>query len=327
MGSFFTGGYFEYLYVERNEMIDIVIVNWNTGHLLRECVDSVLKYGEDQVDRLIVVDNGSTDGSIDLLDELSGVDVIRIGDNLGFAAACNLGAKQVHSPYILFLNPDTRIESTSLSVPLAFMEQSENDGVGICGIQLVDDQGAVSRTCANFPTVSRLLAYSLGLVKLPGLRGTGVLMNDWDHKTSRVVDQVIGAFFFIRRSVFHSVGGFDERFFVYFEEVDLSLKVKKAGFDSWYLAETQAFHLGGGSSRKVKSLRLFYSIRSRMLYGFKNFSLLHAWLLVGVTAIVEPLTRITSHAVRGDMAGVKNTWSAYRLLLNYMVEILKDGVR
>lgn len=327
MGYFFTGGYFEYLYVARNEMIDIVIVNWNTGLLLRECVDSVLKYGEGQIDRLIVVDNGSTDGSIDLLDELSGVDVIRIGDNLGFAAACNLGAKKARSPYILFLNPDTRIESTSLLMPLAFMEQPENDGIGICGIQLVDDQGAVSRTCANFPTVSRLLASSLGLVKLPGLRGSGVLMNDWDHKTSRVVDQVIGAFFFIRRSVFQSVGGFDERFFVYFEEVDLSLKVKKAGLDSWYLAETQAFHVGGGSSSKVKAHRLFYSIRSRMLYGFKNFTLLHAWLLVGVTTIVEPLTRITWCAVSGDMAGVKNTWSAYRMLLNYMVKILKDRVR
>jgi|APSaa5957512535_1039671.scaffolds.fasta_scaffold07790_4 GT2 family glycosyltransferase len=327
MGYFFAGGYFECLYFERKMLIDIVIVNWNAGFLLRECVDSVLKYGNGQVDRLIVVDNGSTDGSIDLLDELSGVDVIRTGDNLGFAAACNLGAEQGHSPYILFLNPDTRIESTSLSMPLAFMEQPENDGIGICGIQLVNEQGAVSRTCAHFPTMSRLLASSLGLVKFPGLRGSGMLMNDWDHKTSRIVDQVIGAFFFIRRSVFQSVGGFDERFFVYYEEVDLSLKVKQTGLDSWYLAETQAFHAGGGSSSKVKAHRLFYSMRSRILYGFKNFPLYHAWLLVGVTIIVEPLTRMTWCTVSGDMAGVKNTWSAYRMLLKYMAKILKDGVR
>jgi len=308
-------------------MIDIVIVNWNTGFLLRECVNSVLKYGEGQIDRLIVVDNGSTDGSIDLVGELSGVDVIRVGINLGFAAACNLGAKQAYSPYILFLNPDTLIESTSLSVPLAFMEKPENDGIGICGIQLINEQGSVSRTCAKFPTVGSLLASSLGLDKFPGLRGSGVLMDDWDHETSKVVDQVIGAFFFIRRSIFETVGGFDERFFVYFEEVDLSLKVKKSGLDSCYLVDTKAFHVGGGSSSKVKAHRLFYSLRSRILYGFKNFPILHACFLAGITTIVEPFTRIIWCALSGDMLGVKNTWEAYRMLLKYILKTLRNELK
>ena len=308
-------------------LIDIVIVNWNSGLFLRECVDSVLKHGNGQVDRLIVVDNNSTDGSADFLDELSGIYVIREDVNLGFAAACNVGAEQGCSPYILFLNPDTRLESTSLSTPLAFMEKPESDSIGICGIQLVDEVHSVSRSCGYFPTVSRMLASSLGLIKFPGLSGSGIHMNDWDHKTSRMVDQVIGAFFFIRRSAFQTVNGFDERFFVYYEEVDLSLKLKKIGLDSWYLAETQVFHAGGGSSRNIKAHRLFYSMQSRILYGFKNFSLYHAWLLVGFTIIVEPFTRTVWCAVRGDITGVKNTWSAYQMLLKRMVKILKEGVR
>lgn len=294
--------------------LDIVIVNWNAGPQLEECVRSVIAHKEGCVDRVIVVDNGSTDGSVDTLDALPGVEVLRTGENLGFAVACNIGVAVGASPYVLFLNPDTRVEPGSLSVPLAFMERPDNASVGICGIQLVEKNGGVSRTCARFPSLWRLTASALGFDKLPGLRGTGMVMIDWNHGDSRQVDHVMGAFFLIRRDVFEACGGFDERFFVYLEDVDLSKRSRLAGWNSWYIVEARIFHAGGGTSRQVKARRLFYSLRSRLLYGFKHFPRWQVWALVIVTGLLEPLTRTVWCLSRGDLEGVRNTWSAYRML-------------
>lgn len=297
-----------------NNLLDIVVVNWNAGVQLRVCVNSVLEYGAGCVGRIIVVDNGSTDGSADNIEGLPGVEVIRAGENLGFAAACNLGAAKGNAPYILFLNPDTKVEGNSISVPLTFMERPENGYVGICGIQLVDEQGRISRTCARFPTLARMTAQALGLNKIRGLHHTGMHMNDWDHGQTAEVDQVIGAFFLIRRSLFESLGGFDERFFVYFEEVDLSFRAQSLGFKSVYLADAQAFHAGGGTSRQVKDVRLFYSLRSRLLYGFKHFPSWQAWLLTGITMAVELFSRLLYCVLRRDWSGMQNTLRGYRSL-------------
>ena len=297
-----------------NSLLDIVIVNWNAGSQLRECVDSVLEHDSGCVGRIILVDNGSTDGSADSVEGLPGVDLVRAGKNLGFAAACNLGAAKGEAPFILFLNPDTKVEATSFSVPLAFMERMENTQVGICGIQLVDEKGQISRTCARFPTLGRLVAQALGLNKIPGLHHTGMHMSDWDHRYTAEVDHVIGAFFLIRRSLFESLGGFDERFFVYLEDIDLSFRARSLGYKSIYLEDAQAFHAGGGTSSQVKDVRLFYSLRSRILYGFKHFSSWQAWLLAGVTMMVEPINRILYCAASRNWAGVKQTLQGYRLL-------------
>ncbi|WP_280540222.1 glycosyltransferase family 2 protein [Chromohalobacter sp. 11-W] len=307
--------------------IDIVIVNWNAGSQLRECVDSVLAHGDDVVSQVIVVDNGSTDGSSDMVENLLGVKVIRTGENLGFAAACNMGAMVGDAQYLLFLNPDTRVEAGSFSVPLAFMRQPENARVGICGIQLVDKNGKVSRTCAEFPTLLRLTASALGVDRLPGLRGMGMRMAEWDHDDTRRVDQVMGAFFLVRREVFSECKGFDERFFVYFEEVELARRAQLAGWESWYLTGARAFHAGGGTSRQVKTRRLFYSLRSRLLYGFKHFPSWQAWLLVAVTGLIEPVTRTAWCIARGDRAGVRQTWSAYRMLWCSMGRIMRGEGR
>lgn len=130
----------------------------------------------------------------------------------------------------------------------------------------------------------------------------------------------------IRREVFEALGGFDERFFVYLEDLDLSFRAHKAGWKSMYLAEAQAYHAGGGTSRQVKAHRLFYSLRSRLLYGFKHFPRWQAWVLVGMTGVIEPFTRTAWCLARGDWAGVRHTWQAYRMLWGGMGRILRgDG--
>jgi hypothetical protein len=132
----------------------------------------------------------------------------------------------------------------------------------------------------------------------------------------------MGAFFMIRRNLFESLGGFDERFFVYFEEVDLSLRIRKLGYKSVYLTEAQAFHVGGGTSSQVKDIRLFYSLRSRLLYSFKHFSPIEAWILFTTTITIEPINRILFCMINRDWSGVLHTIRGYRLLYRYLPYII-----
>ena len=294
--------------------IDIVIVNWNSGNQLNKCLASIARLRCDTISKVIVIDNDSFDGSADNLEAVGlPLQTIYNSTNMGFARACNQGARECDSPYLLFLNPDTEIYENSLTGPLAFMEKPEHSAIGICGIQLIDEKNIISRSCARFPSIVRFGSQAIGIDKLPGLKGTGVHMNDWDHLSSKSIDHVIGAFFFIRRCLFDILNGFDERFFVYLEDVDFSFRAKKAGWGSYYLANAQAFHKGGGSSQRVKATRLFYALQSKLLYGFKHFQRWQAWLLLWIYATIEPITRSLFFLFRGAIQDVINTWSGYAM--------------
>ena len=311
-------------------MIDIVLVNWNSGSQLREALRSIVDNHEGVVSRIVVVDNNSTDGSasnIDLGNSQVALFLVFNKLNIGFGAACNQGAKLCISEFILFLNPDTKLFRGSLSIPFEFMQTRDASDVGIVGIQMLDSHGRVSRTCARFPAVLLFSAQALGLNKLFLLRSWGSQMKEWDHDYDRDVDQVIGAFFLVRRALFEELKGFDERFFVYFEEVDVCYRARQAGWRSVYLATARAFHTGGGTSQQVKAARLFYSLRSRLLYGFKHFSRLRAWALVGVTLLVEPISRLVFSAIRGGREDVLNTLRAYGMLWRALPSILKGRLR
>jgi hypothetical protein len=302
--------------VNADSQLCIVIVNWNAGRQLLECVDSVVRHGLPVVSQIIVVDNGSADGSAEAVEGLPRVTLLRAGENLGFARACNLGAAQADSEFLLFLNPDTRVFPDTLATAVAFMHRPENATVGICGVQLVDENGRVARSCARFPSVSQLLAHTIGLDRV--CSSLSHFMVEWDHANTRRVDQVIGAFFLVRRDLFRVLKGFDERFFVYYEEVDFSLRARALGWGSVFLAETMAFHAGGGTSRQVKARRLFYSLRSRLLYACKHFSPPGAALVLLATLLLEPLSRSVLALSRRSWSSLKDTWSAYALLYRWL---------
>ncbi|MGR3592235.1 MAG: glycosyltransferase family 2 protein [Limimaricola soesokkakensis] len=292
--------------------LDIVIVNWNSGVQLRECIDSVRTWGAGHVQKCIVVDNGSADGSADFLSEVQGVDLVRADRNLGFAAACNLGAKQGTSPFVLFLNPDAHLLKESLTAPIAFLEDPTNKKVGIVGIGLKNEDGSVQRSCARFPRAQGLVFSSFGLNRLWAKFGTH--MHEWDHAESRDVPHVIGAFYMIRRELFQRLNGFDERFFVYLEDLDLSLRAQEVGYRSFYIAEAHAYHKGGGVSEQVKAHRLFYSLRSRILYAFKHFARPSALLVAAATLAIEPLTRLALLLARRRFGEVRDLLRGYRML-------------
>lgn len=305
--------------------LSIVIVNWNAGQQLRDCIASIRRASHDGfvLSEVVVVDNASADDSLVGVDQL-GVPVIvfRNSENKGFAAACNWGAAAASGDYLLFLNPDTRLFENSLSVPVAYMQEPGNQDVGIVGIQLFDEQKHIARSCARFPTLGIFTAQALGVNRLPGLRHLNTHMTDWAHNATRTVDHVIGAYYLIRRSLFESLGKFDERFFVYLEDLDLSLRARQAGWRSVYLTGAQAFHAGGGTSAQVKAARLFYSLRSRLYYGFKHFSLAAAWGLLFLTLAAEPWIRLGFALLHGSWREAAHTLQAYVLLIKGLPEVI-----
>lgn len=298
--------------------LGIVIVNWNSGDQLRQCL-ATLPAAASQLPasspllRVVVVDNGSTDGSADGL-ALPRIDLVvqRNADNRGFAAACNQGAAAMQTSLLLFLNPDTRLFVDSLAGPVNLLLRQDQSRTGIVGIALVDDAGRVAPSCARFPRAWHFASHAIGLDRLWPRAGQQML--EWDHGHTRAVDQVIGAYFLVRRALFESLAGFDERFFVYFEEVDFAWRARQAGWASVYLADTRAYHRGGGTSDAVRDVRLFYALRSRLRYGEKHFALPGRLLLWAVTFVLEPVSRAVRLSVAGRWTEVGHTVAAYAML-------------
>ncbi|MBM4128364.1 MAG: glycosyltransferase family 2 protein, partial [Nitrospira sp.] len=242
-------------------MVTIIIVNWNAGSLLADCLLSIAQFGGNHVAKVVVIDNGSTDGSVEAIERLGipTLEIIRNRENAGFASACNQGAKLAATPHLLFLNPDARLLDSTLATACACLDSSSMSSVGILGTQLIDSSAHVSRTCSRHPTAIGIVARSLGVDRIFASQTHFLL--DWDHSATRLVDQVIGACYLVRADVFAQLGGFDERFFVYFEEVDFAVRASQRGWRTVYCADATAFHLGGGTSRQAKPQRLFYSLR------------------------------------------------------------------
>jgi len=305
--------------------IDIVIVNWNSGAQLLECLASLINADLASVElgNVVVVDNASTDDSLQgIEDPRLPLRIVRNRDNRGFAAACNQGALEVDFEFLLFLNPDTILFQNSLVTPLNFMDRPDNADIGIIGIQLVDDNGRISRSCARFPTPGTFLVKMLGLDRLFPSIFPGHFMTEWDHGDSRTVDQVMGAFFLVRRSLFNTLGGLDERFFVYFEEVDFSLSTHKAGWRSYYLAEARAYHKGGGTSDQAKAARLYYELRSRILYCFKHYNVMTATAVMMGTLLIEPVARLLLGLARLSATDVIETGRGFVLLWGDVPKLL-----
>ncbi|VTU38657.1 N-acetylglucosaminyl-diphospho-decaprenol L-rhamnosyltransferase [Variovorax sp. PBL-H6] len=308
-------------------MLDIVLVNWNSGRQLLDAVLSIVNYHAGLVTNVVVVDNNSTDGSLEALKEQLHalpfcLQFVENRVNEGFGAACNRGARLCNGDYLLFLNPDAKLFVGSLAAPLAYIQSAENSNVGICGVQLLNERQVVARSCARFPSAAAFVAEAVGLSKFPGLHSLGHHMTEWRHTSTRQVDHVIGAFYLIRRHLFDSLSGFDERFFVYLEDLDLSLRARRAGWRCVYYVGAQAFHAGGGTSRQVKATRLFYSLRSRLLYGFKHFSPPQAWTVVGVTLLLEPVPRLFWSLLRGSAGDARDTLRGYVMLWRALPRLL-----
>jgi GT2 family glycosyltransferase len=245
-------------------------------------------------------------------------------ENKGFAYAGNQGAKLGAAEYLLFLNPDIKLFPDSLTNALVFLEKAQNRQVGILSIQLVDYNGVVQRNVARFPTPKSLFDQMLGLDRLWPHRFPSHFMTDWDHRESREVGQVTGAFYLVRRKVFEELRGFDERFFMYFEDLDFAYRAKQAGWKSYYLADAQAYHYGGGASHQVKAKRLFYVLNSRVLYVAKHFGVPSAQKILISSLTVEFWMRLGWSLANISGQNFIETFRAYGMFARALPQLLSE---
>lgn len=254
--------------------VDVVVVNWNDRNRTPEAVDSVLALSEAKADpdflRVIIADNGSTDGSVEYFRGRYGdrIYIHENGSNLGFGAGVNRVLPLVRAEYVFLLNPDAIVHDGALAALVHFMDQHPQ--CAIAGPTIHEADGRIAESCGEFDTWTGAFLRSSGWGDLPFFRkyANGAALRTWNYASYRQVDLVIGAAMLIRRSVVERIGLFDERYFMYHEEVDLARRVADAGFESWFVPDAHVTHVGQGSSGGKGVER--YKQRSRRLYWVKH---------------------------------------------------------
>ncbi len=228
--------------------LSIIIVTWNTQALLKKCLHSIL-INQDNLDlEIFVVDNNSSDNTVKMVkQDFSQVNLIANKNNLGFAAANNQAIQKARGEYILLLNPDTEILGQTLQKCLHFFQQTQD--CGVLGCQVLNPDKSIQPSVRRFPNWKPLLLILLKIPKLfPNLKILDhYLAKDFNYAKTQNVDQVMGAFFMTKKSIFNQLGELDENFFIWFEEVDFCKRVQQNGYQVYYYADAQIIHHGGQS--------------------------------------------------------------------------------
>lgn len=245
--------------------LSVIIVNYNVKELLENCIQSVIAASKNLKTEIIIVDNNSFDGSVNYISnkfaDFSNVKIIPSEVNLGFAKANNLAVEKSQGKYLLILNPDTILQEDTLEKCLAYYEDTPSIGCLTC--KLILPNGKLDLACRrSFPTPSVALYRIFGLSKLfPKSRIFGKYnLTYLDENQTYEVDAVVGAFMFLSKNVFELIGGFDEDYFMYGEDLDLCYKIKKAGYKIFYYSGTSIIHYKGESTKKssVSYVNNFY---------------------------------------------------------------------
>ncbi len=230
--------------------LSVIIVNYNSKPLIEQCIISVKKALHEIQGEIIVVDNNSTDGSKEYLPQhFADVKFMANARNLGFAKACNQGFKISSGKYVLFLNPDTIIPESSLSQCISFFETHSD--AGAIGVRMINGDGKFlkeSKRGYPSPSVSFYKLFGLAAIFPRSKTLAKYYQGHLPEKEISSVEVLSGAFMMVRRDVFEKINGFDEDFFMYGEDIDLSLRVHKAGYENYYLGNISVIHLKGGST-------------------------------------------------------------------------------
>lgn len=275
--------------------VSVIIVSWNVKDHLRKCLQSFFLYypGEDY--EVIVVDNASTDGTAEMVSkEFPKARLFIQNKNLGFAKANNVGAEKAKANNLLLLNPDTEFTSNQLSSLLQRFEKDKK--IGVIGCRLLNADKTVQSSVRAFPTVCDQLVIELKLHHL--FKKIKCLQRYWgdyiDYGKEQEVDQVMGACMLVPREVWDELGGFDEQYFIWFEEVDFCKRVKQQGLKVLFSPSMSIVHYGGQSFDKVRGFKKqqwFLKSQRRYIKKFlpiwgyvlhvvlSPISLLEAWVL------------------------------------------------
>jgi len=286
--------------------LSIIIVNWNVRDFLKKCLQSICHFSSGIEFEILVVDNNSVDGSAEMVRaEFPEVHLIANEENSGFSKANNQALRDCHGRYVLLLNPDTELIDNAFKKMVDYMESHAD--IDCLAPQLLYGDRSVQRTCRHFPSFFTDLMENLFLdAAFPkSTFFNRYRMGAWPHDSACFVDQPFGACLMFKSEVFKAIGLMDERFFMYYDEVDLCFRLKKAGGKIYFLPDIKIIHHANKSSSQVSLECEHYKYRSKFLffekhYGRWSLGVLGVTLLLRQTLVsaVFPLTHLLSRRPR-----------------------------
>lgn len=265
--------------------LSIVIVSWNTAVILAQCLDSVFAHAPELPFEVWVVDNASTDDSVAMVQQrYPQVKLLQNETNPGFATANNQAMRHCTGEYVLLLNPDTIVYAGALATLVQFLD--ENGQVGACGARLFNADGSLQLSSYPAPTLGREL---LRMFHLDGR--IRYHMDEWDTDTPRPVESLLGACIMARRTILEAIGLMDENFFMFSEEIDLCYRIRKAGWQIMWVPQAQIVHLGGQSTRQVKTEMFLRLYEAKLMYMRKHYGRVQA-NLYKLVLLIASLARL-----------------------------------
>lgn len=297
--------------------VDIIVVNFNTAHLLHDMFAAVAASIGCPSTRFLCVDNASTDNSLEVFrTRYPDVHLESNLVNIGFGRANNQVLPAVQGDYVLLLNTDAFVAPDTLAKTVSYMERHPD--CGVLGVRLVGRDGTLQPSCRYFPTPLNIFLERAGLARFfPGVQRVDDM--SWNHAAVRECDWVPGCYYLIRRKALDEVGLFDPRYFLYYEEVDHCRRIKQAGWKVIYYPDTQVVHIGGESAKSVGEISetgrqlSALQVESELLYMRKHHGL--AGLLVHMGLIVlGDATFAAKQLLRLRVRALGACWNNHKLV-------------
>jgi GT2 family glycosyltransferase len=306
--------------------LSIIIVNWNTKDFLLQSLESIAGIIENVQAEVIVVDNGSSDGSLIAVRERFPIfALIQNERNYGFAKAVNQGFQKASGNYLFLLNPDTRVKEGAIETLMAFMDAHPE--AGVAGAQLLNPNGSKQNSIANFPSLAtellnKSLLRWLFPDRFPGKERT--------YSGPIEVDSVIGACMMVRREAIEEVGLLDEDYFLFLEETDWCYRMKKAGWKVYHVPQAEVIHFQGKSAEKDKKRAKIEYYRSRYHFFKKNRGLCQ-WFILLVGLLVKLGVEFFSAAILCGLTGFavkrwSNKFVTHAYLLGWHLKGCPEGM-
>lgn len=272
---------------EQKMNLSIVILSYNTKNLTLQCIQSVIKQYENELEKkeieIIVVDNNSIDGSpleiLKIKNKIPNLTLTLNKKNVGFARGCNIGAKETLGKYILFLNSDTKVLNRGFLSMIEFLEK--NPKIAILGGRLENNDGSTQASCGKFYNLFNLLIMLLGLERLGRLRSS--------PSKIKKVDWVSGACMMVVQSVFEKLTGFDEKFFMYIEDMEICFRAEKLGYATYFYPNIKLRHKSLGSSNRTFAI---INIYKGISYFYAKHKTYLGYLVARTLLIVKALVLI-----------------------------------
>jgi len=304
---------------EQHPLLSIIIVSWNVLELLSSCLASIERGRGSLKIELIVVDSASADGTSQMVAKrFPWVNLIACSENVGFPRGNNLGMAAANGRYLLLLNPDTELVGDALQTMVAYLDTHPQ--VGLLGPQLLNSDGSVQSSRRRFPTMTTAFFESTWLQPIaPNSILDSYYMRDVADDETAVADWVMGACMMLRREVMAQVGGMDEAYFMYSEELDYCRRIKEEGHQIIYLPTAQVVHHFGKSSEQAVTTRHINFNRAKLRYFRKYHGRFAAFVLrlfllknYGWQLVFEGLKGIVGHKRPLRWQRVKSYWQVLR---------------